>query len=49
MVVFLPSWIELRGAHKTMKNTQGEGGGGQAAPHRNTRRAFIYYPIILYS
>ena len=31
----------LRGAHKTMKNTRGEGGGGQAAPNRNTSRAFI--------
>lgn len=32
-----------------MKNTRGEGGGGQAAPHRNTSRAFIYYPIIRHS
>ena len=35
MVVFHPCWIELRGAHKTMKNTRGEGGGGQATPRRN--------------
>ena len=49
MVVLHPCWIEVRGAHKTMKNTRGEGGGGQAAPHRNTSRSFINYPIIHYS
>ena len=41
MVVFHSCWIDLRYAHKTMKNTRGEGGGGQAAPRRNTSKTHV--------
>ena len=41
MVVFHSCWIELRYAHKTMKNTRGEGGGGQATPRRNTSKTHV--------
>lgn len=33
-----PAGRKLGEAHKTMKNTRGEGGGGQTAPCRNRLR-----------